>query len=135
MTATIIIVNENIRTAGIHPDLYVDNLDVILSGWGIISKDVYEPVLLHSKNTTLISNEECRTQLASSGNKWRITENKICTSGTDDQGLCYGDEGGALIYSSAVVGVASWHLCCTPGIPNVYERISGHRLWIMSYID
>lgn len=134
MTATVIL-TENIRTADIYPNLYVDDLNVTISGWGITSKDVYEPLNLHNKNTTLISNEDCRTELAQSGNDWRITENKICTSENDVQGLCYGDEGGALIYSYAVIGVASWHSYCTPGIPNVYERISGHRLWILSYIN
>lgn len=64
----------------------------------------------------------------------RITETKLCTFTRSAEGTCYGDEGGALIVGGQLVGVASWQVACATGHPDVFERITPHRLWINSLI-
>ena len=85
-------------------------------------------------NTVTITNSECQTR-HSAQNINRITDSKLCTYTRSGEGTCYGDEGGALISGGQLVGVASWQVPCASGHPDVYERISAHRLWISSIIS
>lgn len=121
----------NVQTAYINPRLSVDNLSVHISGWGINSQGTTEPIILQGITTKIISNYDCRS-LHKSHNKWRVTKNKVCTTVVDWQGICYGDEGGALMSGYEVIGVASWHSYCAASVPDIYERVAPHRLWILS---
>lgn len=80
-----------------------------------------------------IINDECRARF-NSQNANRIGDNKLCTLTRSTEGTCYGDEGGALIANGQLIGVASWQVPCATGVPDVYERVSAHRLWITSFI-
>lgn len=133
MTAAEIIMTDNIQVAFINPSLIVDNMTVEISGFGVTNSGIsyFEPNL-HTMTTETITNEICMNE-QSPENAWRITESKICTF-VPDQGMCYGDEGGALMSGSEIIGIASWHSHCDTDIPSVYERISIHNLWIQSYI-
>lgn len=132
LTSTAIIFTVNVQSAYIHPNLDVNGKSVDMAGWGI-GYGTVEPLNLKGITTKIISNDECRL-LHGAHNVWRITNNKICTSTIEMEGICYGDEGGAIVSGYELIGVASWHQNCDVGIPNVYERIAPHRLWILSHI-
>lgn len=135
MTAAVIEMSPNIQPAQINPFLYADEILVKMYGWGLVSKEVYDPNNLHSITLQTMSNDDCRSYHNSEYVK-QINENKICTGvvGKNKKGICFGDEGGALFSGSEIIGVASWHSACEPNVPNVYERVAPHRLWILSYI-
>lgn len=65
-------------------------------------------------------------------NGLRIFDSKMCTFTRSAEGTCHGDEGGALIVGGQIVGVSSWQVPCAVGHPDVYERISSFRFWILS---
>lgn len=133
ITATVIVLTDNIQVASINPSLSVDGLTVEISGFGVTNSlpSYFEPNL-HTLTTETISNEICKNE-QSPENIWRITESKMCTF-TPGKGICYGDEGSGLFSGSEIIGVASWHSHCDTDTPSVYERISIHRLWLQSYI-
>lgn len=133
MTQTVISMNQNVQTAYINHRLNVNNLPVTMAGWGISIHGSAEPSNLQSISTDTIANARCG-RLQQSHNTWRITNNKVCTTTDERRGICYGDEGGALMTGYEVIGVASWHSHCDPSIPNVYERVAPHRLWLLSKI-
>lgn len=83
--------------------------------------------------TTTIANDECRSRLHEL-NGDRISDKKLCTLTRSTEGTCYGDEGGGLIANGQLIGVASWQVPCATGVPDVYERVAAHRLWITSLI-
>lgn len=132
MTSTPILLTVNIGIASLNPSFAVDDVAVTFSGWGSTNFED-DPTTLHMINTRTISNEECI--LEESVNAWRITDKKICTVVDNRTGICYGDEGGALISNNAVIGVASFHSHCAVNLPSIYERIAHHRVWIRSHIS
>ncbi|KAJ6641492.1 Trypsin Blo t 3 [Pseudolycoriella hygida] len=134
-TATVILLTENVQTAGLYPNFTTDYLnDTKIFGWGLMSRqNPFDPIDLHSKTTKTIPNRECR--LLNAGNAWRITENKLCTE-VDLRSNCYGDEGGALVTNKLeIIGIASWHSNCNGSLPDVYERLEPYRLWILSHVQ
>lgn len=124
---------DNIQVALLNPSLTVDHLTVAISGFGVTNSGIsyFEPNL-HIISTETISNEECALK-QSVENAWRVTESKMCTL-IADSGICYGDEGGAIYSGMELMGIASWHSHCSVDIPNLYERVAIHRLWIQSFI-
>ncbi|KAJ6641493.1 Vitellin-degrading protease [Pseudolycoriella hygida] len=133
MTQTAIVFGPNVQTAYINHRLNVNNMPVTMAGWGIGIHGSSEPSNLQGISTATINNPRC-ARLQEAHNSWRITTKKICTSTDDRVGICYGDEGGALMSDYEIIGVASWHSHCDPSIPNVYERVAPHRLWLLSRI-
>lgn len=91
------------------------------------------PNNLQRITTTTITNEECRARLTPQ-NAGRVNDKKLCTLTRSSEGNCYGDEGGALISGGQLIGIASWQVPCATGVPDVYERVAAHRLWITSFI-
>lgn len=132
LTTVAITFTAYVQTVYIHPNLNVTELSVDIAGWGI-GYGTVEPLNLKGITTQTISNDECRS-LHGTHNAWRITKDKICTSIVKQEGICYGDEGGAIVTGYELIGVASWHQNCDVNVPNVYERIASHRLWILSHI-
>lgn len=82
-------------------------------------------------NTFTLPLADCRSRHTAQ-NALRITDDKLCTYTRASEGLCFGDEGGALIAGGQVIGVASWQVPCATGRPDVYESIASKRLWILS---
>lgn len=67
-------------------------------------------------------------------NSLRVNDNKMCVFTRSAEGTCWGDEGGALVIGGQLVGVLSWGVPCAVGHPDVFERITASRLWILSNI-
>lgn len=83
--------------------------------------------------STTITNDECRARFTPQ-NAARVNDKKLCTLTRSTEGTCYGDEGGALIAGGQLIGISSWQVPCATGVPDVYERVAAHRLWITSFI-
>lgn len=84
-------------------------------------------------NALTLSLPACRARLQDWGRF--VYENTVCVENPPSQGICRGDQGGALITNSGVqVGVASWHIYCGHGIPDVYANVWSHIEWIKETI-
>ncbi|KAG4067468.1 hypothetical protein HA402_003292 [Bradysia odoriphaga] len=133
-TATAIAFTVNVQAVPLSANIIGGNVAVQISGWGTNTIGGGQgPNNLQRMTTTTLTNDECRTRLTSR-NAERVNDNKICALTRSSEGICYGDEGGGLIAGGQLVGVASWHVPCATGVPDVYERIAAHRLWIVSFI-
>lgn len=133
-TATVIAMNDNIQIASINPSLTIVGVSAKISGWGRTTESIFDPDRLHTMNATTIANSICING-QNPENAWRITDGKICTdNNSTKKGICYGDEGGALISGDEIIGVASFHSHCDVDVPNVYERVATHRIWITTFI-
>lgn len=110
--------------------MFGDHLPVQISGWGIVSDDGNVPNNLQRITTRTIPNDDCRASYGSQS--WRVSDQKVCTLLTHNKGTCYGDEGSAIVLDQELIGIASWHSHCATGLPDMYERILPHRLWIRS---
>ncbi|XP_037037442.1 chymotrypsin-2-like [Bradysia coprophila] len=133
-TAGLISLTDNVQIASINPSLTIDGVSARISGWGRTTESLFDPDRLHTMTSTTIANTVCRSGQTPE-NTWRITNGKICTDNPSTRGgICYGDEGGALVTGSEVVGVASFHSHCNVSVPNIYERVAPHRIWIESII-
>lgn len=105
-----------------------------MSGWGTNTQGGGQgPNNLQRMNSITITNEECRARFTRQ-NADRVNDKKLCTLTRSTEGICYGDEGGSLIAGGQLIGLASWNVPCATGVPDVYERIAPHRLWITSFI-
>jgi len=133
-TATVMAVTVNVQAVPISANLFAGNVAVQMSGWGSNTVGGGQgPNNLQRISTLTITNEECRSRLTPQ-NAARVTDNKICTLTRSNEGNCYGDEGGSLVAGNQLIGVASWQVPCATGVPDVYERIAPHRLWIASFL-
>ncbi|XP_037037447.1 trypsin-4-like [Bradysia coprophila] len=130
-TTVAIPLNNNIHPAILSPFVYRDGLVVQINGWGMVSKDGVDSESLQRISTRTITNRDCRTRTAGS---YDVMETKICTFVAGGRGICYGDEGGGLFYLDELIGIASWHSVCSTDVPNVFELLLPHRLWINSYL-
>lgn len=87
-------------------------------------------------NVNTLSNPECRTRLRQASkvvppvHDW----DTLCAySGRAGNGVCLGDEGGALIIENQLVGVTlRWRYGCARGLPDGFTRISTYINWINS---
>lgn len=117
--------SSNIITGGITAQV---------SGWGSsLQSGGDAPNNLQRLTTTTITNAECGDRHSLS-NSNRINANKICVFTRTAEGTCFGDEGGALVVGGQIVGLLSWQVPCAIGHPDVFERITASRLWILSRI-
>lgn len=119
---------------------------VIVSGWGVTSKDPAGPGGGDSSGVTdrmrevtvpVVSDNEC---LISYGEQFDPAT-EIC-AGRDGKDSCQGDSGGPLFSKVpgrnefVQLGVVSWgEGCAAPGFPGVYTRISNQKLgeWIAGF--
>lgn len=123
----------NIQHISISSHLFGENLPVQIFGWGINSRYGGETNELQRIVTRTITNENCRQ--AHNSQSWRVNDNNVCTLIAGGGGTCYGDEGGPMVYGNELIGIVSWHSHCSSGrVPDVFERVLPHRLWIRSHI-
>ncbi|GAB0098107.1 Peptidase S1, PA clan [Sergentomyia squamirostris] len=80
---------------------------------------------------TVLTNADCRNR-HTANNRPMVFDHKICTFTRTGQGICMGDSGGPLVIGSNVIGIPSWVIPCARGFPDVYDRVSSHRNWIIS---
>uniref|UniRef100_A0A182PUR2 Peptidase S1 domain-containing protein n=1 Tax=Anopheles epiroticus TaxID=199890 RepID=A0A182PUR2_9DIPT len=106
--------------------------DATVSGWGRLAISNNQlPVRLQFIRTDIIASDDCAEQFEEPYRS-RISDRTICTSNLPDQGVCLGDAGGPLVLDGELVGVQSWSIPCGTGLPDVYERVSHHRAWILA---
>lgn len=118
----------------ISANIFAGNVAVQMSGWGSNTQGGGQgPNNLQRITSTTITNDECRARFTPQ-NAIRVNDKKLCTLTRSSEGTCYGDEGGSLIAGGQLIGIASWQVPCATGVPDVYERIAAHRLWITSFI-
>ncbi|XP_055692171.1 trypsin alpha-3-like [Lutzomyia longipalpis] len=102
----------------------------VVSGWGLTSHQGAPAAELQYLFTETITNEVCRIRLGGMGDL--VWDHKICAGGILGSGTCQMDSGGPLAVGNTVVGIVSWGLECAGGTPDVYDRVSSHRAWIIS---
>jgi secreted trypsin-like serine protease len=89
-----------------------------------------------------LTNFDCRSRIAET-----IFDHQICTLTQFGQGICTGDAGGGLTAGNNLIGIISWGISCARGYnfiqninnirlyPDVHNRLSWFRSWIVSAID
>lgn len=134
-TATVIAFTANVQSIALSPNIFAGGVAAQISGWG--SSAVNGGLganALQRLTTTTITNSDCRArnnpQVAET-----IVDSKLCAFTNSGQGTCHGDEGGALIVGGLLIGISSTQVPCAQGHPDVYERISSSRMWIMSVVS
>lgn len=109
----------------------------IASGWGQYEDPGHASEQLQFLQLDTISLEECRVHHNSTGNHndQFIFNSTLCTFTRENEGICFGDSGGGLIYNNEVIGIASWVIIpCGAGWPDQWARVSYFRKWILSVI-
>lgn len=87
-------------------------------------------MVLHTRTLT---NADCRSRHGTQ-NGALVFDHKICTLTQAGQGVCMGDSGGPVVVGNAVAGAVSWVIACARGFPDVHDRITSHRTWILNNI-
>ncbi|XP_059608386.1 trypsin alpha-3-like [Phlebotomus argentipes] len=103
----------------------------VASGWGLTSSPGSLAANLQFVNVQTHTNANCRNNIGGNGNL--IFDHKICAGGVVGQGVCTADSGGPLAVGNSAIGVVSWGIPCARGFPDVYDRISSHRNWIIGH--
>ncbi|ETN60925.1 azurocidin [Anopheles darlingi] len=108
--------------------------DATFSGWGRFSISNNQlPNRLQFIRTDIIDSDECAEEF-DEPYRSRIAPSTLCTRNQPDQGVCLGDAGGPLVLNGELVGVQSWSIPCGLGLPDVYQRVSHYRSWILVHI-
>ncbi|XP_071566072.1 chymotrypsin-2-like [Temnothorax nylanderi] len=103
---------------------------LIVTGWGNTSPNGWTPEHLQQIMVTGFSQETCAHTYDD------ISEHQVCTLQALGKGICSGDSGGALIYNSELVGIASFgREPCAAGFPDVFTRVFHYRDWVNEYIN
>uniref|UniRef100_A0A1B0GJ76 Peptidase S1 domain-containing protein n=1 Tax=Lutzomyia longipalpis TaxID=7200 RepID=A0A1B0GJ76_LUTLO len=123
--------NNNVRQIGIGSAHVGGGVTAIVSGWGQTAHPGSLPNALQWAQLTVLTNANCRSR-HTAGNAQLVFDHKICTFTRVGQGICMGDSGGPLVIGSNVIGIPSWVIPCARGFPDVYDRVSSHRNWIIS---
>uniref|UniRef100_A0A182N6H7 Peptidase S1 domain-containing protein n=1 Tax=Anopheles dirus TaxID=7168 RepID=A0A182N6H7_9DIPT len=123
---------DQLRPVELATDFLETATGATVSGWGrfAISNNQL-PTRLQFIRTDIIGREQCAAQFEEPYSN-RISDRTICTSNQANQGVCLGDAGGPLVLDGVLVGVQSWSIPCGLGLPDVYERVSHHRAWILA---
>lgn len=82
-------------------------------------------------NVQTLTNVDCRA-LHTIINAALVFDHKICTFVGAGRGVCMGDSGGPLVVNNEVHGIVSWGIPCAVGRPDVYDRVTSHRDWIIA---
>uniref|UniRef100_A0A182K9Z7 Peptidase S1 domain-containing protein n=1 Tax=Anopheles christyi TaxID=43041 RepID=A0A182K9Z7_9DIPT len=124
--------NQQLQPIQLATEFFETATNATVSGWGrfAISNNQL-PTRLQFIRTDIIGSEECAEQFEEPY-RARISDRTICTSNQASQGVCLGDAGGPLVLDGELVGVQSWSIPCGTGLPDVYERVSHHRAWILA---
>lgn len=107
------------------------NVQAVLTGWGQMTEPGAMAQHLQWIQLRTLTNVECRGHFSGTTAS-RVFDHKICTIGPIGQGACRGDSGGPLVANNAQIGIVSWGIPCALGSPDVYDRVSSHRTWILN---
>lgn len=80
-----------------------------------------------------MTNAQCK--FAAPGVARNIFDSTLCTFKQPQQGICFGDSGGPLLYQRFIVGIASFVIKpCATGKPDGWARVSSYRDYINNII-
>ncbi|XP_059622743.1 trypsin alpha-3-like [Phlebotomus argentipes] len=130
MSSSTISQTATIRPIGLSSTHLGGGVSAVVTGWGQTSHPGSAANTLQFLNVQTISNQACAS--AHGGNGGRIFAHKICTHGTAGRGTCMGDSGGPLAVGNSCIGIVSWGIACARGFPDVFDRVSSHRNWIIA---
>ncbi|XP_053673533.1 chymotrypsin-2-like [Anopheles nili] len=132
MAESLSFTSEQLQPVTLATDFFETATDATVSGWGRFSiANNQLPTRLQFIRTDVIGTGECADQFEEPY-RGRISDRTICTDNQPEQGVCLGDAGGPLVLDDVLVGVQSWSIPCGTGLPDVYERVSHHRPWILA---
>uniref|UniRef100_A0A1B0GJ77 Putative serine-type enodpeptidase sp chironomus riparius n=1 Tax=Lutzomyia longipalpis TaxID=7200 RepID=A0A1B0GJ77_LUTLO len=123
--------NNNVQQIAMGTAHVGGGVTAIVSGWGQTSHPGSAPNNLQWAALTTLTNADCRNR-HTANNAQFVFDHKMCTFTRNGQGICMGDSGGPLVVGSNVVGIPSWVIACARGFPDVYDRVSSHRNWVIS---
>ncbi|XP_055692564.1 trypsin alpha-3-like [Lutzomyia longipalpis] len=103
----------------------------VASGWGLTSSPGSLAANLQFVHVQTLTNANCRNNIG--GNGALVFDHKICAGGVVGQGVCTADSGGPLAAGNTCIGIVSWGIPCARGFPDVYDRVSSHRNWIVGH--
>ena len=134
-TASTIVFNTNVRAIPLGSIQIGGGVNSILTGWGSTSTIGVGsvPNNLQQLSTTTLTNADCRSRFSAT-NAANVFDHKICTFTQQGQGACRGDSGGPLVASGQQIGTVSWGIPCARGSPDVFDRVSHFRTWILNSI-
>ncbi|KFB50043.1 AGAP011917-PA-like protein [Anopheles sinensis] len=131
-TALPLILTQSIQPLPLSAEVIGSAVRARVFGWGASQAGGGNTNALQFLNVNTLSNEDCANFLGAEG--WRIGPSSLCTLTREGQGICNGDEGGALVLDNYAIGVVSWGVPCAVGRPDVFTRISAVRSWILGFI-
>uniref|UniRef100_A0A182T9N7 Peptidase S1 domain-containing protein n=1 Tax=Anopheles maculatus TaxID=74869 RepID=A0A182T9N7_9DIPT len=131
-TALPFILTQSIQPLSLSAEVIGVAVRARVFGWGASAANGGNTNALQFLNVNTLSNEDCANFLGAEG--WRIGPSSLCTLTREGQGICGGDEGGALVLDNYAIGVVSWGIPCATGRPDVFVRISAVRSWILNFI-
>ncbi|XP_046814479.1 transmembrane protease serine 9-like [Vespa crabro] len=135
--------NNNISPVNLPNSGEIPTGNVLLSGWGSISKSSIAemPDILQKANLPLINISTCHKALNDLIGPSPLDDTNVCTGPlTGGYSACSGDSGGPLVKKSngetKLIGIVSWGIipCGTTGAPSVYTRVSAFKDWILENI-
>ncbi|CRK89382.1 CLUMA_CG003136, isoform A [Clunio marinus] len=133
-TGTTIGFNSNVGAAALGSAHVGGDVAAIVTGWGGTTVDGGPlPNNLQQLTTSTLINAECRCRHMAINRNY-VFDHKICTFTQPTEGICQGDSGGPLSTGNTVVGIVSWNIPCARGFPDVFDRVSSHRSWILGAI-
>lgn len=132
-TTTVIVFTANIQPIALGSAQVGGGVNSIVTGWGRIAEDGPLPDNLQNLTTRTLNNLECKSYFGAA-NANLIFDHKICALTRIGEGTCNMDSGGPLALDGAVIGIVSWGLGCAAGTPDVYDRVSYFRTWIVNTI-
>uniref|UniRef100_A0A182J6H2 Uncharacterized protein n=1 Tax=Anopheles atroparvus TaxID=41427 RepID=A0A182J6H2_ANOAO len=127
-----LILTQSIQPIALSPEVIGVAVRARVFGWGASQAGGSNTNALQFLNVNTLSNADCASFLGAEG--WRVGPSSLCTLTREGQGICSGDEGGALVLDNYAIGVASWGIPCATGRPDVFTRISSVRSWILNFI-
>ncbi|CRL04355.1 CLUMA_CG017448, isoform A [Clunio marinus] len=116
------------------------NVNGFVAGWGATAAGGQPVTTLRWFQAVTITNENCRQRFLDMGQLFAflaVHDHKICTftrNGTQSKilGFCQEDRGGGFVTNNVLHAVVSWNIPCGRASPDLYDRISWHRIWITS---
>uniref|UniRef100_A0A1B0DFH7 Uncharacterized protein n=1 Tax=Phlebotomus papatasi TaxID=29031 RepID=A0A1B0DFH7_PHLPP len=128
-TTNAIVFNNLIQPIPLGSAFVGGGVTAVLSGWGLTSSPGSLAANLQFLHVQTLTNANCRNNIG--GNGHMVFDHKICAGGVVGQGACTADSGGPLAAGNTAIGIVSWGIPCARGFPDVYDRVSSHRNWII----
>ncbi|SFD76715.1 Trypsin [Actinopolyspora alba] len=113
-----------VKLATPSDELYGDNTEAIVLGWGARSEGGQKSEVLRRATVPVVGDAEC----AEIYDRQFVPNAMVC-AGYPDGGVdaCQGDSGGPLVVGNRIIGIVSWGVgCARPGKPGVYTEVAAY---------